>query len=186
MLSRLDYQPLSRKWARPPLPNRRRVSSRRGRRERRKSSIDEISPKENFYLREERGKSWVSEWRIRFILLARGFSYIIRVLIDLITCLLMFVHYLTGLTAFDFISDFEEWQLNAVTLRNVFLLKYVLKSHIFSLFFSFSFLDLFFRVTIVLELDCLFFSFLALFVQNTHAWKVKANKIRILFKSFVS
>ena len=50
-----------------------------------------------------------SEWRIRFILLARGFSHIRRVLIDLVTCLLMFVHYLTGLTAFDFISDFEEW-----------------------------------------------------------------------------
>ena len=50
-----------------------------------------------------------SEWRIRFILLARGFSHIRRVLIDLVTCLLTFVHYLTGLTAFDFISDFEEW-----------------------------------------------------------------------------
>lgn len=42
-------------------------------------------------------------------LLARGFNQIRRVLICLITCLLMFVHYLTGLTAFDFISDFEEW-----------------------------------------------------------------------------
>ena len=50
-----------------------------------------------------------SEWRIRFILLARGFSHVRRILIDLVTCLLMFVHYLTGLTAFDFISDFEEW-----------------------------------------------------------------------------
>ena len=42
-------------------------------------------------------------------MLARGFSHIRSVLIDLVTCLLMFVHYLTGLTAFDFISDFEEW-----------------------------------------------------------------------------
>ena len=42
-------------------------------------------------------------------MLARGFSPIRRVLIDLVTCLLVFVHYLTGLTAFDFISDFEEW-----------------------------------------------------------------------------
>ena len=42
-------------------------------------------------------------------MLARGFSHIRRVLIDLVTCLLMFVHYLTGLTAFDFISEFEEW-----------------------------------------------------------------------------
>ena len=42
-------------------------------------------------------------------MLARGFSHVRRVLIDLDTCLLMFVHYLTGLTAFDFISDFEEW-----------------------------------------------------------------------------
>lgn len=68
-------------------------------------------------------------------MLARGLSYIIRVLIDLITCLLTCL--LTGLTAIDFISDFEEWQLNAVTLRNAFFLKYVLKSHIFSLFFFF-------------------------------------------------
>ena len=109
-------------------------------------------------------------------MLARGFSYIIRVLIDLITCLLTFVHYLTGLTAFDFISDFEEWQLNAVTLRNAFFLKYVLKSHIFSLFFSFSFLDLFFRVTIVLELDCLFFSFLALFRSKHTRLKSKSKQ----------
>ena len=146
MLSRLDYQPLSRKWARPPLPNRRRVSSRRGPIERRKSSIDEksIDEKRTFIYRTNAGYPEYlallgsqSEWRIRFILLARGFSYIIRVLIDLITCLLTFVHYLTGLTAFDFISDFEEWQLNAVTLRNAFFLKYVLKSHIFSLFFFF-------------------------------------------------
>ena len=39
----------------------------------------------------------------------RGFNQIRRVLIGLITCFLMFVYYLTGLTAFDFISDFEEW-----------------------------------------------------------------------------
>ena len=29
--------------------------------------------------------------------------------IDLISCLLMFIDFITGLTAFDFISDFEEW-----------------------------------------------------------------------------
>ena len=44
--------------------------------------------------------------------------------IDLITCSLMFVHYLTGLIAFDFISDFEEWVMmsqdkHAVT--NIFI-----------------------------------------------------------------
>ena len=77
---------------------------------------NKIGQKENFNLETNAGNPEYlarsgsqSEWRIRFILLARGFSHIRRVLIDLVTCLLMFVRYLTGLTAFDFISDFEEW-----------------------------------------------------------------------------
>ena len=115
--SRLYHQPLVGKWARAPLPNRRPERAVEiGPRQSQPSWPNRIGQKENFnsgttagnpeYLARSGSQS---EWRIRFILLARGFSHIRRVLIDLVTCLLMFVHYLTGLTAFDFISDFEEW-----------------------------------------------------------------------------
>ena len=122
--SRLYYKPLVGKWARAPLPKRRPGPSllgkarevEIGRRQSQPSWPNKIGQKENFNLGTNAGNPEYlarsgsqSEWRIRFILLARGFSHIRRVLIDLVTCLLMFVHYLTGLTAFDFISDFEEW-----------------------------------------------------------------------------
>jgi len=87
-----------------------------GTRQSQPSWSNKIGQKENFNLGTNTGNPEYlarsgsqSEWRIRFIFLARGFCHIRRVLIDLVTCLLMFVHYLTGLTAFDFISDFEEW-----------------------------------------------------------------------------
>ena len=108
--SRLYHQPLVGKWARAPPRNRRSGLSLLG------GWPNKIGQKENFNLGTNAGNleylarsGSQSEWRIRLILLARGFSHIRRVLIDLVTCLLTFVHYLTGLTAFDFISDFEEW-----------------------------------------------------------------------------
>ena len=124
--SRLYHQPLVGKWARAPLPNRRPGPSLLGEapekaveigpRQSQPSWPNNIGQKENLNLETNAGNPEYlarsgsqSEWRIRFILLARGFSHIRSVLIDLVTCLLMFVHYLTGLTAFDFISDFEEW-----------------------------------------------------------------------------